>query len=76
MAQRYNLTLLSPTRYFRFHRAITRPFFSRERISDFEIYQRNSELSINVIKKRIEKNIPLDFQVLLYEHNLVLSEHL
>ncbi|KAF8905811.1 cytochrome P450 [Gymnopilus junonius] len=45
-----------------FHRAITRPFFTRERISDFQIYERMCEPSFAEAKKRLAEGYPVDFQ--------------
>jgi len=42
---------------------MTRPFFTRERISDFEIYERNSSLSLDLAKQRLAEGQPFDFQV-------------
>ena len=46
----------------RFHRSITRPFFTRERIHDFEIYERNCEIAIAHSKKRLAEGHSIDFQ--------------
>ncbi|KAJ3793618.1 cytochrome P450 monooxygenase pc-1 [Lentinula aff. detonsa] len=45
-----------------FHRTMTRPFFNRIRIRDFEIFHRHSELMIANIKKRMEEGYAIDFQ--------------
>ncbi|KAG8981569.1 hypothetical protein FRB90_007160, partial [Tulasnella sp. 427] len=37
---------------WKFHRNMTRPFFSRERITDFEIFKRHSDEAVELIKKR------------------------
>ncbi|KAF8960252.1 cytochrome P450 [Flammula alnicola] len=47
---------------WKFHRSMTRPFFTRERISDFEIYDRNCDLSLVTAKKRLAEGFSLDFQ--------------
>ena len=47
----------------RFHRAMTRPFFTRERISDFEIYHRNCDVTLRVAKQRLNEGLSVDFQV-------------
>ncbi|KAJ6512364.1 cytochrome P450 [Mycena vulgaris] len=47
---------------WKFHRAMTRPFFKRERISDFELFDRHSLHAIAQIKKRLHEGYPLDFQ--------------
>lgn len=46
----------------RFHRSITRPFFVRERISDFEIYERTADHALNQAKERLADGISIDFQ--------------
>ncbi|KDR66459.1 hypothetical protein GALMADRAFT_259238 [Galerina marginata CBS 339.88] len=55
---------------WKFHRAITRPFFTRERISDFEIYDRNCDLSLKEAKKRLSEGYPIDFQDLVARFTL------
>ncbi|KAF9530970.1 cytochrome P450 monooxygenase pc-3 [Crepidotus variabilis] len=47
---------------WKFHRAMTRPFFTRERISDFETYDRNCETSMNLAKIRLRQGEPVEFQ--------------
>jgi len=50
----------------RFHRAMTRLFFTRERISDFEIYDRNTYLSLTEAKERLREGYSFDFQVMIW----------
>ena len=50
----------------RFHRAMTRPFFSRERISDFDIYDRNCATTLKLAKTRLAEGYPVEFQVHFY----------
>ncbi|KDR74319.1 hypothetical protein GALMADRAFT_227391 [Galerina marginata CBS 339.88] len=45
-----------------FHRAMTRPFFTRERISDFDIYRRNCDTSLAEATSRLSEGYPIDFQ--------------
>ncbi|KAJ7689971.1 cytochrome P450 [Mycena rosella] len=47
---------------WKFHRAMTRPFFKRDRISDFELFDRHSLDAIVHIKKRLKEGYPFDFQ--------------
>jgi len=44
---------------------MTRPFFTRERISDFEIYDRNCDISLTQAKNRLAEGHSIDFQVSL-----------
>ena len=46
----------------RFHRSMTRPFFSKDRISDFELFDRHADQVIVKIKERFKDNIPVDIQ--------------
>ncbi|KAF9475912.1 cytochrome P450 monooxygenase pc-3 [Pholiota conissans] len=55
---------------WKFHRAMTRPFFTRERISDFEIYHRNCDISLSHAKHRIAEGHPVDFQDLVSRFTL------
>ncbi|KAJ7056011.1 cytochrome P450 [Mycena amicta] len=47
---------------WKFHRQMTRPFFHRERISDFELFDHHAENAINRIKARLRDGFPVDFQ--------------
>ena len=42
---------------------MTRPFFSRERISDFDIYDKHCDTTLQVAKARLAEGYPFDFQV-------------
>ncbi|KAJ6577741.1 cytochrome P450 monooxygenase pc-3, partial [Mycena capillaripes] len=48
--------------FSRFHRAMTRPFFKRDRVSDFELFDRHSRDAIAAIKRRLREGHPFDFQ--------------
>jgi hypothetical protein len=54
---------------------MTRPFFTRERISDFEIYHRNSNIALRTAKSRLAEGFPLNFQV-CYLHNIIYTQYL
>ncbi|KAJ7258451.1 cytochrome P450 monooxygenase pc-3 [Mycena haematopus] len=47
---------------WKFHRAMTRPFFKRDRVSDFELFDRHSNDAISAIKTRSSEGYPIDFQ--------------
>lgn len=47
----------------RFQRGIARPFFVRERINDFEIYYRNSNISFQAAEKHLADGYSVDVQV-------------
>ena len=49
--------------HLRFHRSLTRPFFTRERISDFEICDQTCEQSLQLIRKRVGEGYSLNIQV-------------
>ncbi|KAF7362664.1 Cytochrome P450 [Mycena venus] len=46
----------------RFHRQMTRPFFHRERISDFDLFDHNAANAIAQFKKRLREGYAADFQ--------------
>ncbi|KAJ7080558.1 cytochrome P450 [Mycena crocata] len=50
---------------WKFHRAMTRPFFKRDRISDFELFERHSCDAIAHLKRRLSEGYPVDFQDLV-----------
>ncbi|KAJ7174420.1 cytochrome P450 [Mycena filopes] len=47
---------------WKFHRNLSRPFFSRERISDFDIFDRHAQDALACMKQRVAEGLPLDFQ--------------
>ncbi|KAF9475904.1 cytochrome P450 [Pholiota conissans] len=55
---------------WKFHRSMTRPFFTRERISDFEIYQRNCDTALRAAKTRLNEGFAVDFQDLVSRFTL------
>ncbi|KAJ3573840.1 hypothetical protein NP233_g2179 [Leucocoprinus birnbaumii] len=55
---------------WKFHRSITRPFFSRERISDFEIFDRHADDALKQAKIRLAEGYPIDFQDLVSRFTL------
>jgi cytoskeletal protein CcmA (bactofilin family) len=42
---------------------MTRPFFTKDRISHFDLFDRHGEDAINQMKTRFKAGIPVDFQV-------------
>jgi hypothetical protein len=54
----------------RFHRSITRPFFSKDRISDFDIFDRHADQVIAKLKDRFKGGIAVDIQDLLFRFTL------
>jgi hypothetical protein len=42
---------------------MTRPFFTRERISDFDIYDKNCISTLQLARTRLEEGYPVEFQV-------------
>ncbi|KAF9471160.1 cytochrome P450 monooxygenase pc-2 [Pholiota conissans] len=55
---------------WKFHRSITRPFFSRDRISDFKIYERNCGVSLREARSRLAEGYSVDFQDLVSRFTL------
>ncbi|KZV77483.1 cytochrome P450 [Peniophora sp. CONT] len=47
---------------WRFHRSMSRPFFSRDRISHFEIFNRHVDDALEQAKRRLREGYALDFQ--------------
>ncbi|KAF8918972.1 cytochrome P450 [Mucidula mucida] len=47
---------------WKFHRNMTRPFFNKDRISDFDNFERHTISSIALIKARLQEGHPVDFQ--------------
>ncbi|PIL36945.1 cytochrome P450 [Ganoderma sinense ZZ0214-1] len=55
---------------WKFHRSMSRPFFSRERISHFDLFDRHADVAITKIKERSQANIAFDFQELIARFTL------
>ncbi|SJL12378.1 uncharacterized protein ARMOST_15804 [Armillaria ostoyae] len=47
---------------WKFHRTMTRPFFNKERISDFDNFERHAVSTITQIRSRLREGYPVDFQ--------------
>jgi len=55
---------------WKFHRSMTRPFFSKERITDFDIFDRHAHDAINQAAERLDAGYPIDFQDLVSRFTL------
>ncbi|KZV93250.1 cytochrome P450 monooxygenase pc-3 [Exidia glandulosa HHB12029] len=55
---------------WKFHRTMTRPFFTRERITDFEIFVRHADAAIDKISARVRENVPFNFEDLIARFTL------
>lgn len=55
---------------WKFHRSITRPFFSRERISDFDVFDRHANVAMRQAGLRLAEGYPIDFQDLVARFTL------
>lgn len=42
---------------------MTRPFFSKDRISHFDIFETHVDDAMNQVKNRLREGYPVDFQV-------------
>jgi len=49
--------------YDRFHRSMTRPFFSRDRVGDFHIFERHADIAIKHMRDRLRAGYAVDIQV-------------
>ncbi|KAL0948882.1 hypothetical protein HGRIS_008998 [Hohenbuehelia grisea] len=47
---------------WKFHRSMTRPFFSKERIAHFDIFDRHATDALNQAQARLNEGYPIDFQ--------------
>lgn len=55
---------------WKFHRSMTRPFFSHDRIGHFNIFDRHAEDAISQMKARFRSGYPVDFQDLISRFTL------
>ncbi|KAJ7485209.1 cytochrome P450 monooxygenase pc-2 [Mycena galericulata] len=47
---------------WKFHRSLARPFFSQERIRDFDIFDDHAGQAISLMRNRLAEGHPIDFQ--------------
>ncbi|KAG9006477.1 hypothetical protein FRB93_008605 [Tulasnella sp. JGI-2019a] len=47
---------------WKFHRSMTRPFFARNRVTDFDTFDHHAETILKKIKERCQTGMPVDFQ--------------
>ncbi|TFK37275.1 cytochrome P450 monooxygenase pc-3 [Crucibulum laeve] len=55
---------------WKFHRSITRPIFTRDRISHFELFDKHADVVIGHIKNRMRSGDAIDFQDLMARFTL------
>ncbi|KAG9317011.1 cytochrome P450 [Chiua virens] len=55
---------------WKFHRSMTRPFFTRDRITDFETFERHTDDAITQTKARLKQGHPVDFQDMISRFTL------
>jgi hypothetical protein len=51
---------------WKFHRTTARPFFNKDRIVDFENFERHVQLALDSAQSRIDEGIALDMQVKIF----------
>ncbi|KAG6326052.1 hypothetical protein ID866_13036, partial [Astraeus odoratus] len=49
---------------------MTRPFFSKDRISHFDIFEKHCDIAINQVKARLQEGYPVDFQDMAFRLTL------
>lgn len=59
-----------PGDFWKFHRGMTRPFFSRDRITHFDIFDRHADEAISRMKERMRAGYTVDFQDLIARFTL------
>ncbi|KJA14651.1 hypothetical protein HYPSUDRAFT_48962 [Hypholoma sublateritium FD-334 SS-4] len=55
---------------WKFHRTMTRPFFTRDRISHFDMFDANADSALKQARARLEEGYPIDFQDLVSRFTL------
>ncbi|KAH7882560.1 cytochrome P450 [Phlebopus sp. FC_14] len=55
---------------WKLHRTMTRPFFSIDRISHFDIFDRHAEAAVSLMKERFRSGLAIDFQDLISRFTL------
>ncbi|KII93371.1 hypothetical protein PLICRDRAFT_694556 [Plicaturopsis crispa FD-325 SS-3] len=47
---------------WKFHRSMTRPFFSKDRIAHFDIFDEHAEHTVTLLRQRLREGWPVDIQ--------------
>ncbi|KAG9032610.1 hypothetical protein FRB95_001196 [Tulasnella sp. JGI-2019a] len=47
---------------WKLHRSMTRPFFNRDRVTDFDIFEHHSRILLEKIREKSENGVAFDFQ--------------
>ncbi|KAI6119962.1 cytochrome P450 [Pisolithus croceorrhizus] len=55
---------------WKFHRSMTRPFFSKDRLSHFDIFEKHANDALNQAKARLREGYPVDFQDMVGQFTL------
>ncbi|KDR74434.1 hypothetical protein GALMADRAFT_141472 [Galerina marginata CBS 339.88] len=55
---------------WKFHRTMTRPFFTRERITDFDNFEVHADRALKLAKARVAEGLAIDFQDLVSRFTL------
>ncbi|KAF8164307.1 cytochrome P450 [Pholiota molesta] len=55
---------------WKFHRSMTRPFFTRDRISHFDMFDINADSALKQARARLQEGYPIDFQDLVSRFTL------
>lgn len=67
----------SDGKMWQFHRSMTRPFFNRDRMTDFELFDKHADTVISLIKSRMLTGESIDFQDVMHRFTLdAATEHL
>ena len=48
---------------WKFHRSMSRPFFAKEKIRHFQIFDRHANDAVGQIRDRLREGVPMDIQV-------------
>ncbi|KAF8301042.1 cytochrome P450 [Clavulina sp. PMI_390] len=62
--------LNSDGQIWKYHRTMMKPFFARDRVRDFEIFERHTENMVAIMKNSFERGIPIDMQDLFSRFTL------
>lgn len=55
--------LLGPGDMWKFHRNTARPFFSKDRISDFDNFEKHVQIALDAVQARMKEGYAIDLQV-------------
>jgi cytochrome P450 len=55
---------------WKFHRGTARPFFTKDRITNFEIFDKHSRIALDIVQVRLNEGVAIDMQDLVSRYTM------